>query len=54
VTLGPEVIKNPHVEPEEAPAPAEEASAKTAAAPIVIRNPFVDQPQNVSFTAERP
>jgi hypothetical protein len=57
VQLGPEEIVNPHVEPDEdaddAPE-AEEAAAKTAAtsrpAPLVVRNPFVEQ-HNVKLTA---
>jgi len=52
VTLGPEEIINPHVEPEEVPEPAQETSSKTAAAPVVIRNPFVESEQAVGFTAE--
>jgi hypothetical protein len=56
VQLGPEEIVNPHVEPEdEDGAPeAEEAAAKTAAAsrpaPLVVRNPFVEQ-HDVKLTA---
>lgn len=52
VELGPEEIINPHVVPEEAPEPAQETSNQTAAAPLVIRNPFVEQAQVVGFTAD--
>lgn len=52
ITMGPEEIINPHIEPEEVPAPAQEASGRTASAPQVIRNPYVEQAQPVSFTAD--
>ena len=56
VVMGPEEIINPHVVPEEleeAPEPSQEASNRTASAPQVIRNPFVEQGQVVNYTAER-
>lgn len=55
VQLGPEEIVNPYVEPDtDEKTDAKDASAKTAAysrpAPLVVRNPFVDQ-GNVTLTA---
>ncbi len=47
----PEIIDNPHIQPEEAPAPAQETSAQTASTPVVIRNPFVEQ-ADVVLTAQ--
>ena len=56
VVLGPEEVINPYVNPEDAPeevpVPPQEASQKTASAPQVIRNPFVEQAQVVSLTAD--
>jgi hypothetical protein len=55
VQIGPEEIVNPYVEPDnDEPAAAKDASAKTASftksAPLVVRNPFVDQ-HDVTLTA---
>jgi hypothetical protein len=55
VQLGPEEIVNPYVEPDtKEQAETKDASAKTAAyekpAPLVVRNPFVDQ-QDASFAS---
>ena len=50
IALGPEEIVNPHVDPEEVPPPAQEASDKTAAAPQVIHNPYVEGAQVVSVS----
>lgn len=55
VQLGPEEIVNPYVEPDQDEAPeAKDASAKTAtyikSAPLVVRNPFVEQ-HDVTLTA---
>ena len=59
VVMGPEEIINPHVDPdangEEVPVPPQEqeASQRTArVSPEVIRNPFVEQAQIVSLTAD--
>lgn len=56
VVMGPEEILNPYVDPEsvpeEAPEPAQEASNQTAASPLVIRNPFVEQVRGVSLAAD--
>lgn len=55
VIAEPEVIDNPHIEPDAPVEPAQEASTKTASlktetVPLVVRNPFVKQPA-VTLTA---